>query len=538
MGTMKSKDKILVVDDDAHLRKTLSDILRIKGYDNVAAADGAAAIAAAEREPFGLALIDLMLPDMTGLEVMGRIKAISPLTEAVILTGNASLDTAIEATRKGAFSYILKPYQIEDLLLVIRHALDRQQAEEEIRRLASHPRLNPNPVIEVDLDGAVTYLNPAAEKRFPNLAEEGREHPVLAGLDAVFAAFREGGRREVVREVELCGVIYEERIYHVEESRLVRFHLADVTERRRAEAQARARLGEVERMNARLKELNAKLEQAQSQLLQSEKMASIGTLAAGVAHEINNPIGYVSSNLETLAAYVKDFLRLLDAYETAQAGDPDTARFAQADDLKRRLDLEFLRQDVGSLLDESRQGIGRVKKIVQDLKDFSRISVGEEWALDDIHKGLESTLNVIWNELKYNCEVRKEYGNLPPVECLISQLNQVFMNLLVNAAQAIKGPGTITLRTGTEGDQVWIEISDTGKGIPRGNLERIFDPFFTTKPIGLGTGLGLSVSYSIVQKHHGRIEVESEEGKGTTFRVWLPVKQPAPEESHEGGDTT
>jgi signal transduction histidine kinase len=206
---------------------------------------------------------------------------------------------------------------------------------------------------------------------------------------------------------------------------------------------------------------------------------------------------------------------------------PDQSeRFAAVDKMRREEDVAYLKQDAIALLSESHEGVERVTKIVQDLKDFSRIDFKEQWKGEDIHHGLDSTLNVIWNELKYSCEVHKEYGMLPPVECLLPQLNQVFMNLLVNAAQAIETKGTITIRTGSVGEQVWIEIADTGKGIPPENINSIFDPFFTTKPVGKGTGLGLSVSYSIIRKHHGRIEVDSTVGQGSTFRVWLPIIQP------------
>ena len=271
-----------------------------------------------------------------------------------------------------------------------------------------------------------------------------------------------------------------------------------------------------------LKQANLKLEEAQNQLLQSEKMASIGQLAAGVAHEINNPIGYVNSNLGTLERHVKDILSILSAYEEASRNG---RAFDQVEALKEKLELDYLKEDIVALLQESEEGIGRVKKIVQDLKDFSHVDEAE-WQHVDLHKGLESTLNIVHNEIKYKANVVREYGNLPEVECLPSQLNQVFMNLLVNAAHAIENTGVISVRTGTRGDVVWVEIEDTGHGIPKENMTRIFDPFFTTKPVGKGTGLGLSLSYSIVQKHQGKIEVESEVGKGTIFRVTLPVMQP------------
>ena len=172
-----------------------------------------------------------------------------------------------------------------------------------------------------------------------------------------------------------------------------------------------------------------------------------------------------------------------------------------------------------------------MKKIILDLKEFAHIDGEERWVWADIHQGLNSTLNVVWNELKYKCEVVKEYGNLPKIYCLPSELNQVFMNLLVNAAQAIEVRGKITLSTGQEGDWVWVKVIDTGKGIQAEDMPNLFDPFFTTKPVGEGTGLGLSVSYRIMEKHHGRIEVQSEVGKGTTFVVWLPIQQPNSKET-------
>jgi len=180
-------------------------------------------------------------------------------------------------------------------------------------------------------------------------------------------------------------------------------------------------------------------------------------------------------------------------------------------------------------MSESREGISRVKKIVQNLKDFSHAGSDEVWEWVDLHHGLDSTLNIVWNEIKYKAEVNKEYGEIPEIECLSSQLNQVFMNLMINAAHAIEERGIITIRTGTQDNQVWVEVSDTGKGIALEHRSKIFDPFFTTKPVGKGTGLGLSVSYSIIQTHHGSINVESEVGNGTTFRITLPVKQPEPQ---------
>jgi signal transduction histidine kinase len=277
-------------------------------------------------------------------------------------------------------------------------------------------------------------------------------------------------------------------------------------------------------------ELISKLEQAHNQLLQSEKMASIGQLAAGVAHEINNPIGYVNSNLSTLGGYAGDLLEMISLYESSEAALPQSEREAVAAQ-RQRLDIDYLKTDMLAILAESKEGIDRVKKIVQDLKDFSHTDEGK-FLWSDLHQGIDSTLNIVANEIRYKADVIKEYSSIPQIECMLSQLNQVFMNLMVNAAHAMNGArrGKIFIRSGMEGSEtIWVEIADDGCGIPPENMKRIFDPFFTTKPIGQGTGLGLSLSYGIVQKHNGRIEVTSEAGKGTCFRITLPVRQPAAE---------
>jgi len=269
------------------------------------------------------------------------------------------------------------------------------------------------------------------------------------------------------------------------------------------------------------------LEDVHNQLLQSEKMASIGQLAAGVAHEINNPIGFVYSNLGTLEKYVQDIFTMLALYEQAEGEINNRELLEALKAARKNLDISYLKTDLPALMQESKEGIVRVKVIVQNLKDFSHVGASDEWGFFDLHRGLDSTLNIVNNEIKYKADVVKEYGDIPEIECISSQLNQVFLNLLVNAAYAISERGVITIRTGRAGDEVWVDISDTGSGIPAAQIQKIFEPFFTTKPVGKGTGLGLSLSYGIVQKHHGRMEVDSEVGKGTTFRIWLPLKQPA-----------
>ena len=324
-------------------------------------------------------------------------------------------------------------------------------------------------------------------------------------------------------ELKAANDLLEQRIEErtAELQKIMAILEADIEQRRKVESR-------LQQEQEGQRKLIAELHNAHSQLLQSEKMASIGQLAAGVAHEINNPIGYVHSNLGSLEKYIHSLFAIVSAYEAAE-GDylPGSACLPRLQAVRKEFDLGFLREDIPALLSESRDGIARVKKIVQDLKDFSHVDEAE-WQFTDLRHGLESTLNIVWNELKYKVEVVKEYGNLPEIECIPSQLNQVFMNLFVNAGHAIEARGTLTIRTGAEAEKVWVEIADSGKGIAPEHLTRIFEPFFTTKPVGKGTGLGLSLSYGIVEKHHGKIEVESEVGKGTTFRVWLPIKQTGP----------
>ena len=270
--------------------------------------------------------------------------------------------------------------------------------------------------------------------------------------------------------------------------------------------------------------------QMEQMLVQSEKMASIGVLAAGVAHEINNPIGYVYSNLKTLQKYwdkLKNFIDSTSELIVENSKDKLDKTNKLTEDfrnLREKLNIDYFIKDMKSAIDESLEGAEKVRKIVLDLRDFSR---EEKFniKLEDINNGIEKTLNVIWNELKYKAEVVKELDKIPPVECDIQRLSQVFMNLLINAAQAIEKRGTIKIRTFNENNNVVVQISDTGTGIPKENIKRLFDAFFTTKEAGKGTGLGLSISYKIIQEHNGTIDVESEVGKGTVFTIKLPVKR-------------
>jgi DNA-binding response OmpR family regulator len=259
---MKTKKKILVVDDDPNLRRTLADILRGKGYATVVAGTGGEALALLASADISLALLDLQLPDRPGLEVMAHIKTVSPLTEVIILTGNASMGTAIEAISQGAFFYLLKPYQMDDLLRTIKHAIERHQDREEILRLASFPRLNPSPVIELDFAGDISFLNPAAERMFPELAALGQSHPLLQGSMEMIRVLRHGQSQEgTITEKALEETTYELHISYVQDINRMRIYADDITERKHAEQELQRYSAELEKKNRELLEALAKVKQ-------------------------------------------------------------------------------------------------------------------------------------------------------------------------------------------------------------------------------------------------------------------------------------
>ena len=304
---------------------------------------------------------------------------------------------------------------------------------------------------------------------------------------------------------------------------------AEIAERHRVETELRQVTSELQRKNSELRESHACLEEAyrqlqdsQAQVIQQEKMASIGQLAAGIAHEINNPIGFVSCNLNTLQRYVQrlaEFCTWQGELLAAQGGEEVHDRIAE---MRRQQKIDYILEDLAGLLGETRDGTDRVSHIVQSLKNFSRRE-GDGPVLADLNECLENTVTIAWNEIKQRATLVRDFGELSPLRCHPQQLNQVFLNLLVNAAQSISGRGEIRVKTWQEQETLCIAVTDSGCGIPAEKQERIFEPFFTTKPPGQGTGLGLSLAGEIVRKHGGTIRVVSEPGQGSTFTVRLPA---------------
>lgn len=397
MGDYITAKPILIIDDEEDIREMLSDFLEIEDMSSLLASNGQEGLELFNKHRPDIVITDIRMPGMSGIEVLGEIKARSPETEVIVITGHGEISLAIDALKKDASDFIQKPFDLETISIAIKRAQERISM-----------------------------------------------------------------RRALI--------------------------------------------------------------DTQAQLQQSEKLASIGQLAAGVAHEINNPIGFIHSNLGTLNKYmgrIKNFLLSLE--QLFQNGDGHHKIKTLFNQLKRKNKLDFILADIENIIDESLEGTKRVRDIVLDLKNFAHID-HREIEECDINKCIESILNIVWNELKYHCELRKKLGKLPSVLCYPQQINQVLMNLLINAGQAIEGKGVITIETSAQPEGVVCKISDTGKGIPQENLDKIFNPFFTTKEIGKGTGLGLHIVFGIIQKHNGTIKVDSTPGEGTTFSIFLPFK--------------
>jgi len=277
-----------------------------------------------------------------------------------------------------------------------------------------------------------------------------------------------------------------------------------------------------------LEKANIAFRKSQVQLIQSEKMASLGQLSAGIAHEINNPTGFILSNLNTLREYVKVFKKLLEQYDSLfdeeRKGRSNKKKISEIVEMRKDTGLEYILKDVDNLFKETKTGADRVRDIVDGLRTFAHVD--ETKMIEaDVNKCVESAIKIVWSEMKYKCELHKDLKKLPLVYCHPGQLNQVFMNILMNAVQAIpEDGGDITVSTKLEKTHIVLQISDTGCGISCENISKIFDPFFTTKEVGRGTGLGLSISHGIIKRHNGSIEAKSEEGKGATFIIRLPIK--------------
>jgi len=566
--------EILIVEDDFISRNLLKKMLVEMGHEVIETENGIQAWEYLNNSPVSIVISDWLMPEMDGLELCHKIRnaTFKGYVYVIMLTAKDRKADLVDVFKAGADDYIPKPFDPEELRARVMTGVRVVHLEEQHNALAntlieSRNKLRivfdslKEEIVSLDEDLKIVSVNDAFAKHV------GKNLDAMVGK-AFFSdteirckiacnedikklvenVFKDGaGKKKLLmgsdqhggdfyRQVSCLPIIDEhDNVFQVV------VVTQDITEERKKTEEIRSlneqimeTSAQIEAKNKKLKKTLQRLEDTQTQMLQSEKMASIGQLAAGVAHEINNPTGFVSSNLKTLSDYHEDIAELIEKYHELIANlESEENRGAlselfcgsleQLKAFEKDIDIEFLMEDITDLIGDCREGTDRIKKIVIDLKDFAHPGEDKIQSID-INNGIESTLNVVNNEIKYKATVHKDFGNIPSVQGVPQQLNQVFMNILVNAAHAIDKKGEIHIKTRSIDRNVEVIISDTGSGIAKENLTKIFDPFFTTKDVGKGTGLGMNIAYNIIQKHNGTIQVESEVGKGTTFTITLPTE--------------
>jgi PAS domain S-box-containing protein len=551
-GEGKRNFKILIVEDDVldakllkqQLVQTALSITSVFHTERLQEA-----LDLLRQENFDVVLLDMNLPDSSGLDTLKRLHKEYPKLTIINVTGGTDERVALEALASGAQDYLIKgrfdPYVLNKS---IQYSIERKKTEEALReskgKLDAMLEAISDHMTMVDRDMTIIWANSAAKKTFGSDIEGRKCYEVYCNktdrcpketcsLNRVFET-------EQVNywDTEITDRQGNKRNYHSTANVALRTDdgtpeavieiSRDITKAKEAEQ-------DLIEANRELEEANQEMKQMQTQLVQNEKLASIGQLAAGVAHEMNTPVGFVASNFSTLRNYVKKFQTLLDMYSgltsEIKSGTMESriGKMEEIEQVWQTMKMNFVCEDIEDLFTESKEGLDRVTNIIQNLRDFSRIDQAEDFDEYDLNSGIEATLIVAKNEIKYDSEIKTELCDSLLVRCNSGQVNQVFLNILVNASQAIKSlereeKGIIEIKTYTEDGWAVCVISDNGPGIPQEVLSKIFDPFFTTKPAGKGTGLGLSVSYDIiVNKHKGLIQVESEVGKGTKFYIKLPL---------------
>ena len=539
-------ERILVVEDDRFFREMYCNLLSGEGFEVQRAASVHEAMECLREAEYHLIVTDLVMPGQSGIDLLFNVKRNYPDIDVIMVTGNTNVESAIQALKNGARDYLLKPVNHDELRHSVALCMEQRRLRNEnielkdlfaVVRTAKNEWEStldciPEMVILVDTVSIVKRCNRTfvdyIGKDFPeiigkNLRSLLREHGLP--VDDAGTSVRKIRSPAEDRWFEIRKFPYADKESPVTAGQVV--IISDITQQKKFTEQ-------LEEKNRELECAYDALTASQAQVVHQEKMATIGQLSAGVAHEINNPMGFITSNLNTLGKYVgklSEFVRLQRA--ALAAGDGTTV--AGLREKERAIKLDFILEDIEKLIKESLDGADRVREIVKSLKSFSRTDDGERVATD-INTCVESAITIAWNEIKYKATLEKELGVLPLTLCRPSQLNQVFMNLLINAVQAIEKEGRITVRTWHESPWVCASVSDTGCGIPPEILSRIFEPFFTTKEVGSGTGLGLSISYELIQRHGGDILVDSAPGKGATFTVRLPVTEEQTASGEENGE--
>jgi len=567
--------KIMIVEDDPISLALLKKALEKTETSIITAKNGAEAWERFNKDQPRIVISDWMLPALTGIELCNKIRESrsSDYTYIIIMTSKQDKEDFLVAFGAGADDYVTKPFDPRELQARFKTGKRIIQLEDTHKALqqkliSSRNKIRtvfdalPEDIISVDQQLKIVSMNQAALQTRKGAYQSHIDRPCCTPLEDTQSIFNGPVLLDLIKKVFTTKKrqYYLDRFQNDEGHTVIKERTAlpvmDETDRvlivtlvSRDVTESHQHNEEIKYLNEKLKKISSELikknlklenalknlERTQTQMLQSEKMASIGQLAAGVAHEINNPTGFVSSNLKTLSDYQHDMNQLITDYQklkSALKALPENLLpaavneiLSQVEATEQDVDIEYIQEDVDDLIGDCREGTERIKKIVDDLKHFAH--PGEDKMKEtDINAGIESTLNVVYNELKYKATIVKALGEVPIIQAHPQQLNQVFMNILVNAAQAIEKTGEIKITTTTVDGKAEIRISDTGRGIAEENINKIFDPFFTTKDVGKGTGLGMNIAYNIISKHNGDIRVESTVGEGTTFIIQLPTGSP------------
>jgi two-component system NtrC family sensor kinase len=547
----ENRAAILIVDDLSLTRRQLWDILTEVGYQVLQADSGLKALELAAASLPQLILLDVVMPEMDGFQTCRELKKIPALSEIPVIFISALDETSskVKGFYAGGVDYISKPYEKEEVLARVRTHLSIRQLQLSLRTA--------NAEMEERVHQRTAELI-AKHEQLSNLFQQVRNAKIqweqtmdciddivmLVGEDGCLLRCNKAlvsfsgvdGYQDLLgldwlKLLASCGLDLarlsnrSQELYHETSGRWFTVKWYNYSDKNGAVI-ALHDMTAIKKVSDELAKAYDELKTTHHRLVQQEKMASIGQLAAGVAHEINNPIGFISSNLETLGKYADRLRQFMTVQDEVVKGVSDPEAIKMLAEARKRLKIDYLLDDIPALVTESNDGALRVRTIVQNLKGFSRTDLAEMEPAN-INDCLERAISIAWNELKYKVTLERDFEELPTVSCYPQQLGQVFLNFLVNAAHSIDQHGEIKVSTRVEDGSVSISVSDTGCGIPAENMDRIFEPFFTTKEIGTGTGLGLAISYEIIQSHGGTIDVESQVGKGTTFTVRLPIGTPA-----------
>ena len=530
------KFKILIIDDIKENIFALSTVLeKDPAFDIKGISSAFEALSYVDQHVVDLILCDVQMPNMDGFEFVSMIRLRKKTADipVIFISAHHKDQTFIQRSKDlGVIDYLVKPIDEEELV----HRLNTYYTF----AMREHERIKELEVLNIELvianeqaqliDGAnapifgIDVQGKINEWNLQVATITGFDKKEVLGQDLV-SKFIADDYKVAVGDV-LAKALNGEETVNFEFSLFSKSGsrvdvMSNSTTRRDAAGKVIGVVG-VGQDITELNKANAKLVDTHAQLLQSEKMAAIGVLSTGVAHEINNPVGFVTSNINILSGWSTELIQLIESivHETEQ----DSALTETITAYKNKYDFDYVKKEIPLLLKETREGLSRVSDIVMDLKGFAHTDESV-WEKVDLRQTIRSILNIVNYELKYKAKVNLDFDDIPLVECLPSQISQVLMNIVINAGQSIESQGLITITTRHVGKMVCIKISDNGVGIPEENLHRMFEPFFTTKPIGKGTGLGLSVSYGIMKSHHGRIDVDSQEGKGSNFYIWLPEKK-------------